>query len=182
MKMWTNLSMTCNGIEIEVIRKAVRRVSLKVSAGGKVQLNVPWFTPMSVAEAFVRDKAGWIEANYLKFKDKTPRTLQPVSREEKAELLRFLDPCVRHWLDIMQEERPVQCRLRNMKSMWGNCRAETRVITFSLQLAHKSDAFREYIVVHELCHLKVQNHGPAFKALMDRYLPDWRERKKEGKN
>lgn len=173
--------MTCNGIEIEVIRKAVRRVSLKVSVGGKVQLNVPWLTPMSVAEAFVRDKADWITRTYNRLKDKQPASLQPVSREQADELIRFLDQSVRHWLDIMHEDRPVHCRLRNMKTMWGNCRAQTRNIAFSLQLAHKSDAFREYIVVHELCHLKVQNHGSEFQALMDQYLPDWRERRKEGK-
>lgn len=173
--------MTCNGIEIEVIRKAVRRVSIKVSAGGKVQLNVPWQTPLSVAEAFVRDKADWIMVNYLKFKDKKPHTLQPVSREQEVELVDFLNQSVRHWLQVMGEKEPVQCHLRNMKTMWGNCRAQTRNIAFSLQLAHKSNAFREYIVVHELCHLRVQNHGADFQALMDQYLPDWRERRKEGK-
>ena len=36
----------------------------------------------------------------------------------------------------------------------------------------------ELVVVHELCHIREKNHGPGFYALLERYLPDWRERKK----
>lgn len=172
--------MTFDGIEIEVVRKAVRRLSLRVYAGGKVRLTVPWLMPRRMAEAFVAEKGDWLKATFARLKDRQPRVLPTVSKEERQELECYLAAQMPEWLERMGEA-PVTWKLRNMKTQWGNCRAQKRLITFNLQLAKQSDHFREYIVVHELCHLKEQNHGPAFKAQMDRYLPDWRERKKEGK-
>lgn len=170
-------TMTFDGIEIEVVRKAVRRINLRVYPGGTVRLTVPWLMPLSRAEAFVSEKADWLRKTYQRLREEQPRTLPPVSKEQRQELIRYLNERVPFWLDKMQEQ-PIQIRLRNMKSQWGNCRPLTRTVTFNLQLAHQPLPFREYIIVHELCHLSVPNHSPAFHALVTRYLPDWKERKR----
>ena len=61
-----------------------------------------------------------------------------------------------------------------MKTLWGVCHFSKRQITYARQLALKPRELVEYVVVHELTHLKVHNHGAAFKALMDARLPNWR--------
>lgn len=67
---------------------------------------------------------------------------------------------------------------RRMTSRWGSCNTRTRRISLNLELARRPPACLEYVVVHELAHLLEPGHGPRFKALLDRSLPDWRTREK----
>ncbi len=64
--------------------------------------------------------------------------------------------------------------LRNMKSRWGSCNVKTAHITLNLRLVTKSPECLDYVVVHELTHLWVANHGPDFHAKMDQFYPEWR--------
>ena len=63
---------------------------------------------------------------------------------------------------------------KQMKTRWGTCNTTTRKIWLNVQLAEKSPDCLEYVILHELVHLAEKNHGEKFKALMDRYMPDWR--------
>ena len=75
--------------------------------------------------------------------------------------------------------RPSSYQIKKMKSRWGTCNTLTKKIWLNLILAHKSEECIEYVILHEICHLKVANHGNDFVTLMDRYMPNWREIKKE---
>jgi len=68
-------------------------------------------------------------------------------------------------------------RIRDMKSRWGSCSSKGNV-SLNLRLIHMPVDLIDYVVLHELCHLKELNHSPKFWKLMDRVLPDWRERRK----
>jgi hypothetical protein len=70
--------------------------------------------------------------------------------------------------------RCTRLKVRPMRSRWGSCATTRGVITLSTELAHRDPAFLDYILLHELAHLLEANHGPRFKALLDRHLPDWR--------
>ena len=72
--------------------------------------------------------------------------------------------------------RAESVRVHDAKSRWGSCNVRTRSIMLALSLAHYPSECLELICVHELCHLIERGHGPRFRALMDRHLPDWRER------
>lgn len=76
-------------------------------------------------------------------------------------------------------EAPVEWRIRQMKTEWGSCTACKRHLVFNLELARVPVDCIEYVVVHELTHLAVQNHGPAFKALMTQRLPNWKFLRKQ---
>lgn len=69
--------------------------------------------------------------------------------------------------------------VRRMKTKWGTCVTATRTIWLNPELAKKDPWCLEYIVVHELAHLREQGHGEKFVALMDQVLPDWRARRNE---
>jgi hypothetical protein len=59
-----------------------------------------------------------------------------------------------------------------MRTKWASC--STRgTVTLSLDLLQEPQPFREVVIVHELIHLMIPNHGRVFKALMKAYLPDW---------
>lgn len=64
--------------------------------------------------------------------------------------------------------------IRRMKTRWGSCTTSTARIRLNTALAECPPACTQMVLVHELCHLKVRNHGPRFQALMDLHCPDWR--------
>lgn len=69
-------------------------------------------------------------------------------------------------------------RLRRMRRRWGSC-SSNGVITLNVDLVRYSQHLIDYVVVHELCHLREFNHSPAFYRLMDEALPDWRKHRDE---
>jgi predicted metal-dependent hydrolase len=62
-----------------------------------------------------------------------------------------------------------------MTTRWGTCNTKTGKIWLNLQLAKKTPECLEYIILHELVHLVEKKHDDKFVALMDRYMPMWRE-------
>ena len=67
-------------------------------------------------------------------------------------------------------------RLRAMQARWGSCSA-AGVITLNPRLLQAPRDCIDYVIVHELCHLREHNHGKRYYALLDQVLPDWRERR-----
>ena len=65
-----------------------------------------------------------------------------------------------------------------MTTKWGTCNPTSKKIWLNLQLAKKPIECLEYVILHELAHLKVHNHGPEFTAILDQYMPYWREHKR----
>lgn len=68
-------------------------------------------------------------------------------------------------------------RIKQMKTKWGSCNIEARRLWLNLELAKKPYACLEYVLVHELVHLLERKHNDRFMVYMDRFLPDWRERR-----
>ena len=65
--------------------------------------------------------------------------------------------------------------VQQMKTKWGSCNPTARTIRLNTELAKKPKECLEYIVVHEMAHLLEPTHSPRFLALMDRFMPSWRE-------
>lgn len=74
---------------------------------------------------------------------------------------------------------PSSFQIKKMKSRWGTCNTLTKKIWLNSALVHKSSECIEYVIMHELAHLRVSNHGKDFVAVMDYYMPLWRDLKKE---
>lgn len=66
-------------------------------------------------------------------------------------------------------------QVKHMRTRWGTCNTGTKKIWFSLRLALHPKICLECVILHELIHIKVRNHGAEFQALMDAYMPDWRD-------
>ena len=68
--------------------------------------------------------------------------------------------------------------IRHMRTRWGSCSSQ-RNISLNLELVKLEPIYLDYIITHELCHLKQMNHGPKFYALMDQAMSDWPARRKQ---
>ncbi len=68
--------------------------------------------------------------------------------------------------------RPLRVQIQPMTKKWASCSPSGR-ICFSKDLLSEDRPFQQVVIVHELLHLRVHNHGKLFKSLMSAYLPGW---------
>ena len=68
--------------------------------------------------------------------------------------------------------------IRAMRSRWGSCSPRGR-ITLNVKRIKVPKAYIDYVIFHELCHLVEPNHNSRYYDLLDRVLPDWRERREK---
>ncbi len=73
---------------------------------------------------------------------------------------------------------PLECNIKNLKATWGICSSKKK-ISINLNLMAYSRHTIEYVCLHELCHLKYMNHSKNFWNLVEYYMPDYKEAKKE---
>lgn len=132
-----------------------------------------------------RDAAPKVEIRNKKYMDLYVR---PGSSREKreevikgfyrAELKKQISALINTW----EEKMGVTVQdwmVRQMKTKWGSCNSEAGRIILNLELAKKSTECLEYVIVHEMVHLQERLHTDRFKALLDQYMPSWKERRKK---
>lgn len=95
----------------------------------------------------------------------------PAEEQSSPDDIRAL---VGHWAARLGVQ-PGRVQFREMYRKWGSCSSRGN-ITLNIGLCRLSPDLAEYIVLHELIHLIEFNHGKAFKTLLTRHMPDWRER------
>jgi hypothetical protein len=69
--------------------------------------------------------------------------------------------------------QPTQIRLQRMTRKWASC-STAGWLSFSTALMRQPHTFQDFVIVHELLHLRVPNHGRLFKALLSAHVPGWR--------
>ncbi|AIB12675.1 hypothetical protein ABAZ39_11880 [Azospirillum argentinense] len=69
---------------------------------------------------------------------------------------------------------PKIIRVQEMRRKWGSC-SSSGIVTLALDLMEQDDSFQDYVIVHELLHLRFPTHGKMFKALMTAHVPGWRK-------
>ncbi len=74
--------------------------------------------------------------------------------------------------------KPEGLIIRTMKRRWGSC-SNKGIVTLSTELIKLSDQYIEYVITHELCHLKHHNHGPNFYKLLTEIYPEWKTVRRE---
>lgn len=163
----------------ELIRSRRKTLALGADAGGTADRPGPSCgSPGREIDAFVEKHKDWIARHLAK---QPPRpTLPPPDASEtqalKTQAQAILPERVAHWSAIMGVH-PTGLRITTARKRYGSCSSKGS-LCFSCYLMCCPEEAVELVVVHELCHLREMNHGPGFYALLERYLPDWKERKK----
>jgi predicted metal-dependent hydrolase len=91
------------------------------------------------------------------------------TRDERRHHLRQR---VEYWSKRLKVE-PRLVRVQSMTRKWGSC-STLGIVTLADDLADQESGFQDFVIVHELLHLRVPNHGKVFKALMSAHVPGWR--------
>ena len=161
-------------------RRGARALRISVSLRRGVVVSVPWIVPFAVAERFLLSKRQWVE----KALDHQKRQLQEASLGGRSAAVPY-DPTA---LERMRETARAalvpkllkaseeygfgfhgRVAIKNNTSNWGSCSSKGN-INLNMRLILLPEHLQDYVILHELCHLRHQNHGPAFHALLDRLL------------
>lgn len=176
------------GETVLVIRKRIANVYLRVKPpDGHLEVTAPLKLGDDQIRAFIDGKRRWIATT----RERLARSrdvyaqpgadgqLQPGRSEAEAKriLQERLPTLLDRWVPVVGR-RPERISLRKMKTRWGSCTPATASIRLNTDLAWLDPDLLEYVLVHELTHLYEHGHGPSFRARMDRYMPDWTERRR----
>lgn len=163
-----------DGVSVEVVRKRVRRINIRIGPDGGVRLSVPrGRATLREGEAFLKEKWAWVVKARADVLARPPAVRAPVAADELAALESLLRELNATWSARLGEPG-VAWKVRRVKSVWGCCHWRSRRVTYNAELAHAPRELVEYVVVHEFTHFAIHGHGPKFHALMDRRLPSWK--------
>lgn len=156
--------------------KRAKHLRLRVTGDGLVMVSAPAWLGGRVIEAFVQEKTAWLREK-LDLVKLIPQQATQAKRHQaylvhKEAARGLVEERVAKWNQIYQF--PVgRVTIRNQKSRWGSCSSQ-RNLSFNYRIVHLTPSEQDYIVVHELCHLKEMNHSPRFWALVEKTVPDYR--------
>ena len=164
-------------IDYEIIRSDRRTLGLQVR-DGRVIVRAPRRVTKEQIERFVAAHAEWIENAKRRQAAKQEAHPEP-SDAERAEYIRrakeLLPQRAAYWSKRMGL-CPTQIRITSAQRRFGSCSSKGH-ICFSWRLMQYPMEAIDYVVVHELAHLKHMDHSPAFHALVAKYLPDHKARR-----
>ncbi len=165
------------------IRRSRRAWRLRISVypGGEVVVTVPVRVSDAAAREFVYRERVWIEKKVLALKKFIPiRTGEgstPRFAECKERAAAFAAARVSHFNSTLGYPFK-KIAVRDHQSKWGSC-SSTGTLSFNYRILFLPPALADYLIVHEICHLKEFNHTGAFWKLVEYVLPDWKERRGE---
>ena len=174
--------------DVVVTYRRTSRLSMRIGRQGEVRVSAPFGLPESEVRRFVESHRDWIaRAREQALQRRDVRTdffarlplSSPKEREAATQRLdRLIQPLVERYAARMGVA-PSGITYKPTVSRCGCCHTRTRIVQFSLYLLLLPEWCIEHIVVHELAHLLVANHGPQFRAVMDRFFPLWKEARRE---
>ena len=169
-------------MEYEIIRSSRRTVAITIKEG-RVILRAPMRLKDSDAEKIIASHEKWIKEKLEKYKNTKTENAE-LSSEKIAELRKLSKVYFREKIERYSKIMNLKygrLTITGAKTRFGSCSSRGN-ISFSYRLMLYPEAAREYVVVHELAHLVEMNHSKRFYAIIERYLPDYKERKKLLKN
>ena len=163
----------------EIVRSRRRTVALEVTREGRVLVRAPLRMPQGEIKRFVASHAAWLEKAQAKVAARQaahpPLTEQETAaRRQRAKEL--LPDRVAHYAAIMGVT-PTSVKITSARTRFGSCSGKNG-ICFSLYLMQYPEEAIDYVVVHELAHIRHHDHSPAFYAEVAKVLPDYKERMK----
>ena len=153
-----------------------RRTTLRVSADGRVRVTLPLLKSFRDGIALLEANREWVRKTRTRVRERQaavpaegpPGALTALRARAQAELpLRLRELADRHGF------RYNAVRIKNNRSNWGSCSVRGN-INLNLSLVLLPEQLRDYVLLHELCHLKHPDHSPAFHALLEEVCPGHR--------
>lgn len=153
-----------------------RRIRITINCDGEVTVTQPWGMADQRILDFVAEKSAWIRQKLEFFANWQPSVLsggRVAFRQNKTEALSVIKERLKHYNQFYNLSYN-RIFIRNQKTRWGSC-SGNRNLSFNYKLILLPERLRDYVIVHELCHLQEFNHSARFWSLVAQKFPDYKE-------
>lgn len=164
-------------------RKGTRGVRIAVHSDGRVVATKSPRVPKILVEAFVRSKTEWIMEQIKELENKPKKLLAHYSAKDFKENKQKAYVLAHNKVLLFNQYYKHEIKnitIRNQRTRWGSCSGKKN-LSFNYKIVFLPEELQDYIIVHELCHLKEMNHGKRFWDLVSMQIPDYMKRLKEVK-
>ena len=165
-----------------IIKSFRKSCSITVERDGTVTIRAPFFMSERKIREIIDERKEWIERAQKKMASRSERlnSLTPITSNEIKALKVTAKPIitekVRHFADKMGVEYG-KITIRCQKTRYGSCTAKGN-LNFNCLIMLMPEKIIDYVIVHELCHIKEMNHSRRFWNVVESVLPDYKERRK----
>ncbi|PIP34607.1 hypothetical protein COX21_02005 [Candidatus Falkowbacteria bacterium CG23_combo_of_CG06-09_8_20_14_all_41_10] len=156
--------------------RRTKNLRLTISGNGILTAGKPWYLSDRAVEKFIAAKAQWIieKLEYCqKISNKNPfRSSQNEYLSYKQSAARLVLKKINHFNKIYRFKLS-KISIRNQRTRWGSCSGRGN-LNFNYKIIFLPEKMIDYIIVHELCHLKELNHSDRFWKLVSQNVPHYR--------
>lgn len=171
------MKMKIGEYNVEVRRSKRKSAAIKITADMQIVVFVPLYVSDNEIERMVISKSKWIDEHMLKVQSTIDERskLEKITSEQIKELadqaVEYIPKRVKYYAE---KENFVynKITIKNLVSRWGSCSTKGN-LNFNCLLMLTPDYVIDYIVVHELCHLREMNHSEKFWAEVEKIMPDY---------
>lgn len=159
------------------ISPRAKHLRLAIYCNGDLVVTQPRLIKTETVENFIKAKADWIINKIADFKNKEAGPISRLTRRDylnKREEVRTLVKERLQYFNGFYNFEFLQINIRDQKTRWGSCSRRGNM-NFNFRLLYLPERMRDYVIVHELCHLKELNHSVRFWNLVARTIPDYQD-------
>lgn len=167
-------------LDYQLVYSKRKTLAVSVTADGKVVVRAPRYFPKSEITRFITEKQDWIERHIkqAKIREKNQKVFCMTQKEREA-YIREARSVITQLCSVYAKRMGVSFQkitIREQKTRWGSASSKGN-LNFNWKLILMPRKVLEYVVVHELSHLKVMDHSPAFYRVVEQYMPDYKQPK-----
>ena len=161
-------------LEYEIKYSKIKNIYIQIK-NGKIIIKAPKRVSKKEIEKIIEQKSEWIQKT-LEKEIKKQKKKELYTKEEFKKIIE------KNANELIKETglKPNKITIKQIKYAWGSCSSKKN-ITLNLELIKYSQQAIRYVILHELCHLKYMNHSKDFWNLVEKYMPDYKQIKKEFK-
>jgi predicted metal-dependent hydrolase len=164
-----------------IVGSRAKRMRITIYPGGDVRITAPKKASSRAITTCIVEKSAWIFSRSEHYKTLLAAPKKAQTKKEyaqyKGEALRMVTEAVKKY-NTLYNFIYKDIRIKNQKTLWGSCSRQGN-LNFNYKLALLNESLRDYVVVHELCHLQEFNHSPQFWDLVAKTIPNHKDLRKE---
>ena len=160
----------------EIIRSSRKTLAVQVDSKCNITVRAPYNVTQKEIDFFLNDKKNWLEKTIIKQREKQSSRKEYSNEEIDAlrKKAKTVLPEKVKWYSEIMGVTPTAVRINSAKTRYGSCSGKNS-INLSLYLMDKDERFIDYVVVHELAHIKHHNHSKDFYSFIERFMPDYKQ-------
>lgn len=160
--------------EVKISTRA-RKIRLSVYRDGRVVVTVPRRFGVRVGEQFFAQHAAWIKRKIERWGERwkdAPILPEGNYQQDKERAREFVCQKIEQF-KLFYPFSFGRVSIKNNTSKWGSC-SRQKNLNFHYKILYLPECMADYLIVHELCHLKEMNHGPRFWQLVSQQIPEYK--------